>query len=83
VSLLSNDRDVLALFAGNPFAKHPPKQVRAVLWQYWFTTLAEKRATGRWWRREYVGLYAPTIERQSDGTIRAVEYPEELPPRSD
>jgi hypothetical protein len=83
VRLLSNDPDVLALFAGNPFAKEPPKQVRAVLWQYWFTTLAEKRATGQWWRREYVGLYAPTIERESDGTVRAIEWPTAAPPRSD
>jgi lipase maturation factor len=83
VSLLSNDRVVLALFAGNPFPNHPPKQVRAVLWQYWFTALAEKRATGRWWRREYVSLFAPTIERQPDGTIRALEFPPAMGPRSD
>ena len=36
--LLSNSHDVLQLFAGNPFADAPPKQVRAVLWQYWFTS---------------------------------------------
>jgi hypothetical protein len=83
VSLLANDADVLSLFAGNPFANHPPKQVRAVLWQYWFTTLAEKRQTGRWWRREYVGLYAPTIELGTDGRIHAVEVPAALPPRRD
>ena len=35
--LLTNDPDVLALFAGNPFPASPPRQVRAVLWQYWFT----------------------------------------------
>ena len=50
--LLAGSPDVLALFAGNPFPQAPPQQVRAVLWQYWFTTLAEKRATGMWWRRE-------------------------------
>jgi hypothetical protein len=49
--LLANDKDVLSLFAGNPFAQ-PPKQIRAVLWQYWFTSMAEKRATGLWWNRE-------------------------------
>ncbi len=83
VALLSNDADVLALFAGNPFASHPPKQVRAILWQYWFTTMAEKRESGRWWRRQFVGLYAPTIERDADGEIRAVEWPTELPARRD
>ena len=61
VRLLTNDKDVLGLFAGNPFPQSPPKQVRAVLWQYWFTTMAEKRQTGNWWRREFLGLYAPTL----------------------
>jgi hypothetical protein len=73
--LLSNNRDVLLLFAGNPFSREPPKQIRAVLWQYWFTTIAEKRATGMWWRREYLGLYAPTLEREADGKISVVQWP--------
>jgi hypothetical protein len=73
--LLSNDKDVLALFASNPFPQEPPREVRAVIWQYWFTTMAEKRATGLWWRREYIGLYAPTLVREADGTIRGVEWP--------
>jgi hypothetical protein len=79
VRLLSNERDVLALFGGNPFARLPPRQVRAVLWQYWFTTVKEKRATGLWWRRQLVGQYAPTLEREPDGTIRVVEWPELRP----
>jgi len=78
--LLGNDKDVLALFRGNPFPESPPRQVRAVLWQYWFSSLAEKRATGNWWRREYLGLYAPTLERESDGSIQIRELPN-LPPR--
>jgi hypothetical protein len=73
--LLTNDKDVLALFAGNPFAREPPRQVRAVLWQYWFTTMAEKRSTGMWWRRQMLGLYAPTLEREPDGRIVVLEWP--------
>jgi len=69
------DRDVLALFAGNPFPQGPPRQVRVVLWQYWFTSAAEKQLTGAWWRREMRGLYAPTLEREADGKIGAVEMP--------
>jgi hypothetical protein len=75
--LLSGDRDVLSLFAANPFPHAAPPQVRAVLWQYWFTTMSEKRATGNWWRREYLGLYAPTLGLQPDGAIRVVEMPGE------
>ena len=47
VLLLSNDPDVLGLFAANPFPQQPPRQVRAVIWQYWFTSMSEKRSQGR------------------------------------
>ena len=67
--LLRNDPDVLALFAGNPFAGAPPKQVRAVVWQYWFTDRATKRKDGAWWRRELLGSYAPKLERTEDGRV--------------
>jgi lipase maturation factor 1 len=79
--LLAGSRDVLALFADNPFPKAPPKQVRAVIWQYWFTSMAEKRATGMWWRRELLGLYAPVLEREPDGKVVIIESPPPLPPR--
>ena len=80
--LLANSSDVLVLFAGNPFASAPPKFIRAVIWQYWFTSLAEKRATGMWWRRENVGLYAPTLTRLPDGKLGVVEWPSPPMPRS-
>jgi hypothetical protein len=79
--LLDNDKDVLALFAGNPFPNAPPKYVRAVLWQYWFTSLAEKRQTGMWWKRKLLGLYAPTLQKLPDGKLGVVEWPPPLPPR--
>ena len=75
VRLLEEDKDVLALFAGNPFPQEPPTQIRAVLWQYWFTTIPEKGATGQWWRRQWVGLYAPTLEREPDGQVKVVDWP--------
>ena len=71
--LLQSSSAVLALFAGNPFGKNPPSQVRAVEWQYWFTDMATKRKEGLRWRRKFVGLYAPTLERQPDGKIVIVE----------
>lgn len=67
--LLHNDKDVLALFAGNPFPSTPPKKVRAVLWQYWFTTMTEKRNTGAWWKRKLLGAYAPALEKKPDGKV--------------
>jgi hypothetical protein len=80
--LLENDSDVLALFHGNPLGPTPPRYVRAVLWQYWFTSMDEKRRTGNWWRRELMGLYAPVLTREPDGNFSIVEYPQELPPHS-
>jgi hypothetical protein len=80
VRLLANNQDVQALFAANPFPNAPPKQIRAVLWQYWFTTIAERRATGMWWRRQLLGLYAPTLEREPDGSIQMTASPN-APPR--
>jgi hypothetical protein len=79
--LLAGAPDVLALFAVDPFPQSPPKQVRAVIWQYWFTSLEEKRTTGAWWRRTLIGLYAPVLEREADGKVVVVAYPEPLPPR--
>ncbi len=73
--LLTNDRDVLGLFAGNPFAKAPPRYVRAVLWQYWFSTEAEKDLRGVWWRRALLGTYAPTLLRTPDGRFAIAEQP--------
>ncbi|HEV8433476.1 MAG TPA: lipase maturation factor family protein [Thermoanaerobaculia bacterium] len=57
--LMEGSPQVLELFAGNPFAAQPPIAVRAVLWQYWFTTRAERARSGAWWNRRLVGLYAP------------------------
>ncbi len=74
--LLENDKDVLSLFAGDPFQAKPPQQVRAVLYQYWFSTPEEKRAQHVWWTRQYLGTYAPTIAHLPDGryTITANAY---------
>ena len=77
--LLTNDPDVLALFARNPFAGAPPRQVRAVLWQYWFTSMEQKRATGDWWTRKLLGVYAPVLERDAAGGVTIVAMPDALP----
>jgi uncharacterized membrane protein YphA (DoxX/SURF4 family) len=78
--LLLNTPDVLALFRSNPFAQAPPKLVRSVVWQYWFTDRATKRATGQWWRREFRGLYAPTLARTPEGKIIVAEWPQTFIP---
>jgi hypothetical protein len=50
--LLENSPTVLALLEHNPFPEKPPRYVRAILYDYHFTTRAERNATGDWWKRE-------------------------------
>jgi hypothetical protein len=73
ICLLNNDGEVLELFRQNPFPNDPPREVRAVIWQYWFTSMSDKCSTGQWWRREYLGLYAPTLERGADGAVHEID----------
>ncbi len=69
--LLKGSPAVLALFKSDPFKGDPPKLVRSVIYQYWFTDLATKRKQGLWWRRELLGRYCPTLLRTADGEIAA------------
>jgi lipase maturation factor 1 len=78
--LLANSPNVLHLFASNPFAAAPPKYIRAVLWQYWFTSRKEKHETGNWWKRQLIGLYAPTLTIRPDGSVGVDAWPQPLPP---
>ncbi len=79
--LLQNSPDVLQLFAYDPFPRStPPKEVRSVIYQYWFTSLEEKRKTGDWWRRELLGEYAPALIMQSNGRPAVLETPLANPP---
>jgi lipase maturation factor 1 len=59
--LLAGEPSVLKLFARDPFGGQKPIAVRTIRWRYWFTTPAEKRATGAWWRREEIGPYCPAV----------------------
>ena len=61
VRLLQGSPEVLALLQKNPFPDPPPRSVRAVLYEYRFTDVATRRATGEWWQRERKGLYCPEI----------------------
>jgi hypothetical protein len=57
VRLLEGDRLTLSLFETNPFPDHPPRYVRALYYEYRFTTAEERRRNGRWWNRKLLGLY--------------------------
>jgi len=59
--LLQNDRDTLSLLDGNPFPGKPPRWVRAVVYEYRFTTREERAKTEAWWVRELRGDYFPAV----------------------
>lgn len=55
--LLHGTPAVTRLFAQNPFPDRPPRHVRVVVYDYKFTTPAERRQTGKWWRRDPEDFY--------------------------
>jgi len=57
IKLLEGDRATLGLLRTNPFPDRPPRYVRALDYEYRFTTPEERRRTGRWWNRELRGEY--------------------------
>lgn len=61
VRLLDGSPPVLQLLEQNPFAAKPPKYVRAMIYDYRFTTFEERRRTGDWWKRELKGAYFPPV----------------------
>jgi hypothetical protein len=71
--LLQNDRPTLALMAGNPFPDHPPVWIRARLYQYRFTTAAERRESGNWWSRTLAGEFMQPISLGTPGLIEGLE----------
>ena len=65
--LLEGSPDVTRLLARDPFAGRPPRYVRAVVYDYRFTTPVERASTGAWWKREPKGLYCPVLRRSDEG----------------
>jgi len=59
--LLENSPDVTRLLAHNPFPDKPPHFVRSTVYDYEFTSLAERSATGAWWKRQERGEYLPAV----------------------
>jgi predicted DCC family thiol-disulfide oxidoreductase YuxK len=57
--LAANTPAVTGLLRTNPFAQTPPNFLRAVLYDYQFTTPAERARTGDWWKRSASAYYLP------------------------
>lgn len=59
--VLEGDRSVTRLLEGNPFPDNPPKYLRALSYEYHFSSPQDLLDHGHWWRREYVGVYMPPV----------------------
>ncbi len=70
LKLLQGDPATLGLLRANPFPNRPPRFVRAVYYEYHFTTPDERRRTGRWWTRKELGLYFPVVSLKSTESQR-------------
>jgi predicted DCC family thiol-disulfide oxidoreductase YuxK len=80
--LLQGSEPILALFATNPFPGHPPKYVRAELYDYRFTDPATRARTGAIWVRTLDGMYFPKVALSdfADGPLKsAAPMPDVVP----
>jgi lipase maturation factor 1 len=61
--LLNGSPDVLALLETNPFPSEKPKYIRANVYDYHMTDLNTLFKTGKWWKRDYKGVYLPAVTK--------------------
>ena len=57
--LKAGSPEVLGLLAVNPFPKHPPAYLRAILYRYTFVPPEQRAETGQLWHREKLRPYWP------------------------
>ncbi|MCX4186471.1 lipase maturation factor family protein [Methylophaga sp. OBS4] len=55
---------VLSLLKNNPFPVKPPRFLRVQAYDYRFTTAEQRKQSGDWWRREYLGLFPYVAPRR-------------------
>ena len=70
LQLLNGSPPVLALLAQNPFPHSPPRYLRALIYDYYFTNLPDRRADGEWWHRRLIGAYFPVVSLRVSGEPR-------------
>jgi len=66
--LLEGSAEVRGLLESDPFESKSPRYIRGQLFEYRFTTPAERAATGNWWKREAKGTYLPTVALKAAGS---------------
>jgi hypothetical protein len=76
-SLLQGHKPVEKLLKTNPFSEQPPKYVRALFYEYYFSGPNTKKKENVWWQRELKGYYCPPIALDAAGQIQLVATPNE------
>jgi lipase maturation factor 1 len=59
--LLKGTPAVLKLIRHNPFPHSPPLYLRALIYDYRFSTPKERKLENVWWKRNYRGPFSPTL----------------------
>ena len=65
--LLQGSPPLLNLLERNPFPQGPPRYLRAVVYDYQFTTWSERSHQGAWWNRTLTGIYFPPVSLKQGG----------------
>ena len=66
---LQGSPEVLAFYEWNPFPNQPPRYVRAILYDYHFTSAGESG----WWRRERRGLYCQPLSLNREAAAHSAK----------
>ena len=61
VRLLQGQPAVVDLFEHNPFPEQPPRYIRALFYEYRFTTPEQFKENHAWWNRKLTGIYHPSV----------------------
>jgi hypothetical protein len=69
--LLMADVEILRLMRKSPFGGERPAFVRALFYQYRYSTAEEKRQSGAWWVRTLLGIYLPATSREMLERVQA------------
>ena len=78
--LMEADSPVRTLFERVPFDGKPPVHTRMQVYALSPTTLAERRATGHYWRREYLAPHVPPRAADAAVMSASVPWPEQWHP---
>jgi TPR repeat protein len=73
--LLRRSPEVMALFRTDPFADRPATLLRVPVYHLTFTDFATWRKTGRYWKKEFVGFYRPTLILDAQGRVSDAATP--------